>query len=344
MKHRRIARLISVLLAALMLASVCSVSAFAKTTKTYKTYVSFGDSVPAGVSLASYKKAHNSAAGKKDYFINVPGTYVDIVAKKVNAKKLYPYAIPGMRSEELRMLLCNDYNGDLHEATVTSSLNGYITPGGKYEGKQPVQDFQKLRKQYQKAVKQADLITLGIGFNDVWFSMLGAAMELQASGMVSEMPELTLFKEAEKLGDFGAALKKAEETLNTVIQLTPYLPVITEAGIAAKARYFVNYRAIVERIYALNPDVTIVSIGYFEALIPGKLEATNVIHLFGVAMQPSFEAMNAYTRIRPTLYGKYYFADMHGTETIYKADNKFDPHPTLKGHRYMAKQILKVLP
>ena len=37
--------------------------------------------------------------------------------------------------------------------------------GGKYTGKNPVKDYQKLRGLYQKAVKEADLITVGIGFN-----------------------------------------------------------------------------------------------------------------------------------------------------------------------------------
>ncbi|MBQ1370011.1 MAG: hypothetical protein IIY38_02665 [Clostridia bacterium] len=349
---RTMKKLIAVLLAALMLASLGSVSAFAKTksaaagrgkVKTYNVVTSFGDSVAAGVSTSTYKAAHETKEAKTNYFIRVPGTYVDRVAKKVKAKKVYPLAQPGMRSEELRMLLCDDYKGDGHEAYVTNALNGYTSPGGKYKGKDPVGDYKKLRSLYQTAVKEADLITVGIGFNDVWFSILAAAVELSETGKVSDTPELTLFKKAEQLGSMGKALKQAEDALNTVMKITPYIPVITEAGIEAKARYFVNYRAIIERIYSLNPDVTIVSIGYHDALIPGEFDATNFLHYFAI-FQPSFEAMNAYTMVRPTLYGTYYYVDMHGTKTVMNSSKTWDPHPTDAGHKYMAQQILKALP
>ena len=202
---RTIRKTVAVLLVMLMLVSVAGVSAFAKSAgaakgkdyKTYKTYVSFGDSVAAGVSTSTYKAAHETKEAKKNYFVRVPGTYADRVAKKVHTKKLYPLAQPGMRSEELRMLLTDDYNGDGHEAYVTNALNGFTATGGKYTGKNPVKDYQKLRGLYQKAVKEADLITVGIGFNDVWFSILAAAVELSENGKVSKTPELTLFKKAE---------------------------------------------------------------------------------------------------------------------------------------------------
>ena len=343
---RTIRKTVAVLLVMLMLVSVAGVSAFAKSAgaakgkdyKTYKTYVSFGDSVAAGVSTSTYKAAHETKEAKKNYFVRVPGTYADRVAKKVHTKKLYPLAQPGMRSEELRMLLTDDYNGDGHEAYVTNALNGFTATGGKYTGKNPVKDYQKLRGLYQKAVKEADLITVGIGFNDVWFSILAAAVELSENGKVSKTPELTLFKKAEQLGSMGKALKQAENAI------TPYIPVITEAGIEAKARYFVNYRAIIERIYALNPDVTVVAIGYHDALLPGEqFDASNFLDYFAI-FQPSFEAMNLYTMVRPTLYGTYYYVDMHGTETVLNSSDTWDPHPTDAGHKYMAQQILKVLP
>ena len=335
-------KITAVLLAVVMLLSLSCVSAFAKAgkVKTYDTVVSFGDSVAAAVSTDAYTKAHASKAGQKSYFINVPGSYVDIVSKKVKAKKLYPYAQPGMRSEELRMLLCNDYPGDGHEAYVTNSLDA---PGKKYTGTDPIGDYLTLRKPYQKAVKEADLVMVGIGFNDVWFSILAAAMELSETGKVSDMPELTLFKNAKKLGSLGAALQKAEEALNTVLQIAPYVPIMTEAGLEAKARYFVNYRAIIERIYALNPDVTIVAVGYFEALIPGSFDPTNIMNYLAV-LQPSFEAMNLYTSVRPTPYGKYIYVDTHGTETILATGEKWDPHPTEAGHKHMAKRIIQALP
>ena len=349
---RTIRKLTAILMALLMLASLGSVSAFAKSAgtakakdyKTYKTYVSFGDSVAAGVSTSTYEAAHKTKEAKTNYFVRVPGTYVDRVAKKVHTKKLYPLAQPGMRSEELRMLLCDDYSGDGHEAYVTNALNGFTSTGGKYTGKDPVKDYQKLRGLYQKAVKEADLITVGIGFNDDWFSILAAAVELSENGKVSKTPELTLFKKAEQLGSMGKVLKQAENALNTVMKIAPYIPVITEAGIEAKARYFVNYRAIIERIYALNPDVTVVAIGYHDALLPGEqFDASNFLDYFAI-FQPSFEAMNLYTMVRPTAYGTYYYVDMHGTETVMNSSKTWDPHPTDAGHKYMAQQILKVLP
>ena len=343
--NHRLKKITATLLAVVMLLSLSCVSAFAKTAKvkTYDTVVSFGDSVAAAVSTDAYTKAHATKEAKTNYFVTVPGSYVEIVSRGVKAKKVYPLAQPGMRSEELRLLLCNDYNGDRVEDYVCNALMGYVTPGKKYKGKDPVKDYKTLRGKYQKAVKDADLVMIGIGFNDVWFSILAAAAELSETGTVSDMPELTLFKNAKKLGSMGAALAKAEEALNTVLQIAPYVPVIVEAGVEAKARYFVNYRAIIERIYELNPDVTIVAVGYFEALIPGKFDATNIMDYLAV-LQPSFEAMNLYTSVRPTPYGKYIYVDTHGTETILGTGEKWDPHPTEAGHKHIAKQILNALP
>ena len=80
---RTMKKLIAVLLAALMLASLGSVSAFAKTksaaagrgkVKTYNVVTSFGDSVAAGVSTSTYKAAHETKEAKTNYFIRVPGT------------------------------------------------------------------------------------------------------------------------------------------------------------------------------------------------------------------------------------------------------------------------------
>ncbi len=345
MRHP-VRKTIAAFLALLMLLSLSGVAAFAKsgqTVKTYKTYTSFGDSVAAAVSTTAYKKAHATKDAKTNYFVRVPGSYADRVGKAVKAKKVYPLAQPGMRSTELRMLLSNDFNGDFHEKYIANALIGYTNPSKKYKGDDPVGEYLKLRGKYQKAVKEADLITVGIGFNDVWFALLAAAVEFSETGIVSDMPELTLFKEAEKLGSLGAALQKAEETLNTLLKLGPLAPAITEAGFEAKARYFVNYRAIIERIYELNPDVTIVAVGYFEALVPGKFDATNILDYL-VIFQPSFEAMNLYTSVRPTPYGKYIYVDTHGTETILGSSDTWDPHPTMKGHKHIAEQIINALP
>ena len=345
MRHP-VRKTVAVLLALLMLLSLSGVAAFAKsgkTVKTYKTYTSFGDSVAAAVSTSAYKKAHATKEAKTNYFIRVPGSYVDRVGKAVNAKKVYPLAQPGMRTTELRMLLSNTFRGDAHEEYVAKALVGYTNPGKKYEGDDPIGEYLKLRKQYQKAVKEADLITLGLGFNDVWFALLAAVTEYSEYGFVSDMPELSLFKEADKLGSLGAALKQAEDLLNTLLKLGPLAPGIIEAGFEAKARYFVNYRAIVEQIYSLNPDVTLVAVGYFEALIPQSFDPTNIRDYLAI-FQPSFEAMNLYTSIRPTPYGKYIYVDTHGTETILGSSDTWDPHPTMKGHKYMAQKIIEALP
>lgn len=340
-------KIVAVLLAMLMLVSVGSVAAFAKTTgssvKRYNTVVSFGDSVASGVSMSNFAEAHKTAEAKKTFFVRVPGSYVDIVANKVKAKKLYPLSQPGMRSEELRMLLCNDYQGDRYEDFVANMLIGMLSPGGKYKGKTPLKDYKKFRKQYQNAVKEADLVLISIGFNDMWLSILAAAMELQESGKLSDNPLDTLFKEAEKLGSLGDAIKKAEEAMNTVLGIAALVPVLLEAATEASARYYINQRAIIERIYQLNPDVTICAVGYHEAMIPGEFDPSNFMHYLAVT-QIDFEIRNLMLMVRPTLYGTYYYADTHGTETVLSSTDTWDPHPTDKGQKNMAKKILKALP
>ena len=101
---------------------------------------------------------------------------------------------------------------------------------------------------------------------------------------------------------------------------------------------------VVADAVAKAADVTVVAIGYHDALLPGEqFDAYNFLDYFAI-FQPSFEAMNLYTMVRPTLYGTYYYVDMHGTETVLNSSDTWDPHPTDAGHKYMAQQILKVLP
>ena len=279
------------LVLALVLMALCSVSAFAATknnVKQYNIYLQLGDSVAVGFSQPGFDRTKHK--------VRVAGTYGDLLAKDVKAKKFYPYAQMGFRSSEIRMLLDNSYNGDeLTDTEVARATDGYATKA----------NLKAQRKQYQAAVKKADLITIDVGLNDLWLPFVGATDQ-----QLYEMPKAFVDYLTHLYDDF-------EE----------------------------NYKVILKKIYKLNPDVKVVSVGTYN---PSKHWGVFPVY-WGKVLDPMFQHMNDYKKSFTKVYGaKYKYADVSDTEThteyMVVWFGVFDPHPTQKGYYYMEEQILKVLP
>lgn len=356
--HHHWKQAVAALLMLVIFASATCVTAFAEPdgrVRQYKVYTSLGDSCGSGFGLPEY-----NAAGKfVQYGRRITGAYPDLVANAVRAKKLNQMCVPDFRTNELRFLLDNGNQGDwiLETQAWNMTLGGY--------NKEVLKSW---RPAYQKAVKQADLITLDIGVNDTWFDLIAWVYSVKQDGLVSGYPQGTLEQELATYGPDVTIQRNVQAFLNAIFTRPGNLPTYAGTWLDMIIKYLTdfynNYRAIVKQIYALNPDVTIValssynpykawSVGNAGPIVGGGYTALNLIY------QPMLNTMNQFKQSFETEYrGQYYYVDVTQTElfcdthpflslyenTTMYGNSGFNPHPTPAGHQYEASKIIEALP
>ena len=126
-----------------------------------------------------------------------------------------------------------------------------------------------------------------------------------------------------------------------------------EAIIKWLTDYQRNYNAIVARIYELNPDVTVVSMGFYNPIVNWDIIPND--KAWEHAVQPYYDMLNATKKKFVGIYKNYYFVDERDVEVINNKatlpmlenltmdDSGFNPHPNAEGHKTIANRIIKVL-
>ena len=292
-------RLLALLLALTLMGSLLAVGASAasgSTVKHYSVYVNLGDSIASGYGLPNDQTPKTI----------VPNSYVARLAYAVQADYYYAYAQRGYRAAEVRMLLDNNYNGDAltDSAEMLEATANYTTS----------KSLKSQRKGYQQAVKSADLITLDVGFNDIWLPM---------KHYVNQWTENTV----------GAALTFPVLSAQTVWEWT--------------GEFMINYAKVVDKILELNPDCTIILVGSYNPCDTWSL--TGMPIGYGKLIGPVYEAINAYKKTIAALHSSNCtYVDVSGvdvgTKQLDLSQGGFEPHPTKKGHEYMFNQIVAALP
>ena len=362
MEMKRVDRLakkfVAVLMMLIVFASATCMAAFAEVNgqvRQYKVYTSLGDSCGSGFGLPDYNKYGRFV----QYGHRVKGAYPDLVAKAVRAKKLNQMCVPDFRTNELRFLLDSGNQGDwiLQTQAWNMTLGGY--------NKEVLNSW---RPAYQKAVREADLITLDIGVNDTWFDLIAWVYSVKQHGLVDGAPQGTLEQELAMYGPDITIQRNVQAFLNAVATTPANLPTYAATWLDMIVKYltdfYKNYEAIVRQIYALNPDVTIVALSCYNPykawnvasagpIVGGGYTALNLVY------QPMLNTMNQFKQSFVNQYrGRYYYVDVTQTElfcdthpflSVYENvtmyDNSgFNPHPTPAGQQYEAAKIIEALP
>ncbi len=347
MKHSIWKKTLSILLAGVLMVSMLSIAASAaektESGKTYASYTSLGDSIAAGFMLPDYqdKQENGQHIVSKS---RVEGAYPTLVSDAVGSENTHYLAQPGLRTVDLHMLLDDDYDGDF----VTQNSLGRLTQqvaGVKEEVDYSTDTMKAQRKQYQEAIKESDLITVDIGMNDTMITALGLASSIVGlDGM--EAP-----KEGEK-PDFSSMIQdqvslekfvsNGEKALQTIANSSELKEKFTYSLHYMLKDWQKDYKAIIDKIFELNPDATVVAVGNY-----------NTMKHFGAVSYLTkwyYDGINDY---------KKNLADSYGDKLVYAAvpdatlncnslksivDAKtIDFHPNTEGHKYMAEQILSVL-
>ena len=221
-------------------------------------YVALGDDITGGTALDGTAKTYPELIG--DALAMADDSFDDDVVAN--------YAIGGMRTEELLALVSSGYNGDAY--TQARYGAGY---------------FNGLRAQYLNNIKNADLVTLNVGVNNLttfpitqtllayngeeayemdWARYIGdnyynkinkgknAVIDL-VLGIVdraeNRVPEL----------DGISAYERCERAVNT-------FATAIESMLYGMVGYIVNLDTAVEKIAEINPNATIVMIGFYNPM------------------------------------------------------------------------------
>ncbi len=354
-------KVLSIVLCVVMLFAL-TVPAFAASGKNYydyENYVCVGDSIAAGCALARdgkptnfdqtiddpNKVMDNSYVFRGYDFSVAPNAYHSLVANELGST-LYQCARSGLRAVELRYMLDGTYN-DYDTSRVWG--NTYFDNDGNGF---TLADLDAMNKQvsYAEKIKKADLLTLNIGSNDVFsFTMTIVIKELTKD---SSDPALVAIKDfLNKGGNIGTAFVKLIEAYEKMGKATELMSTLTATMNKAYDQFKVNFNAVVEKIYELNPDVTVVAVGVYNPLDGVKLSSSSKLDISGI-VAPVVTTINTYIKSFRLSYDNYYFANVVGTETYSMSldDNYFSEyliakvHPTIEGHKYMAEKILAALP
>lgn len=298
-------RLVSLLLA-LALLVLPVLPAFAAEEDSY-TYIALGDSITTGVGL---KDTHFSSTAKsydvqENYHDYSKDCYVARVADALGLDRDHAvnYGMPAAMSSNIL---------DLVRTGSTASGVAYY-------------DLPTLRQE----LADADLITLLIGSNDTVLQLMGAmgratngkATKLLIPLLTGTMRELnlqnlqTLRKGLENLDLTPEKLKAALKLLDSGME---------EICDQTRGQTVANVEQILQELRALNPDAQIILVGYYNPL--------PFLPTYG----RHFRLLNRSVKALAQQYGADYVS-------IPYTSIANDGHPTVCGHKYIARQILKAV-
>ena len=306
----------------------------------YKNYVLLGDSVASGYRdvMSDNDDLYNKTYGETAY-CRVPGSYADVLANAIiEDKSMTAFAGPGFRTIEIRYMLEDDFDEADDYMFHPAQMNAVGEPGSE-----------EYRTAYKKAVAAADLITLGVGGND-WGAYLGWVIaDVFEEENVADKYKKELVKILESM-EMGTEMVEKLVDLAHVAGALPELAATIPAALSyGLGKFYSNWDIMIQDIYDLNPDVTLMVIGMsdngvkgnyydYDGVVGGpvnedgaeqdELTTTIVNFIMGVGNRPMIEGAKKFG---------YTYVDTAGTTYV-------ESHPDAAGHVHIANKIIEALP
>ena len=275
------------------------------------TYVALGDSICAGIGLTNVQYSHNLTGVDVSYnFKGYPeASYVGQVAKMLGLDRDHAInlGLPGAMSK------------DIVEMTSTGTMKEMnMLSGCQYD-----------YPEFIDYIKSADVISVQLGSNDAFVPTVvsfGEATSWKSEDLASIVLSGNLRGgNTEAKSALRESLKKLKLTRSekdAVWKL--FFTGMDEICDQAYTNVTASLPQIVAGIRALNPDAKIVLLGY-----------TNPVPLLP-AWNRYFSKLNRFAKDLAAQEGLIYV-------DIPRAQTAADGHPTVKGHQYIANQILNAL-
>ena len=275
------------------------------------TYVALGDSITSGVGLADMK--YNIAQIGYDLRPNFEGyssqCYTALVGKGLGLDRQHAInlGLPGLMSPDMVDMVQSSAMPKMNQASGAY----YIYP------------------EYQKYLRKADIVSIQIGSNDALVPCivgLGNATNWKSEQFANLMVSGSLRNfNFEKMGTVISALNRMKLTRQESADTRQLLfHGMDEICDQAYTNVAASLPQIVAAIRALNPDAKIVLLGY-----------TNPVPMLP-AWNSYFKKLNSFAKGLAAQEGLVYVP-------IPRAQTAADGHPTVKGHKYIAQQILNAL-
>lgn len=275
------------------------------------TYVALGDSITSGVGLADMK--YNIAQIGYDLRPNFEGyssqCYTALVGKGLGLDRQHAInlGLPGLMSPDMVDMVQSSAMPKMNQA----SGSYYVYP------------------EYQEYLRKADIISIQIGSNDALVPCivgLGEATNWKSEQLAGLMVSGALRDfNFQKLGLFLEALNRMTLTFDESRATNRLLfRGMDEICDQAYTNVTNSLPQIVAGIRALNPDAKIVLLGY-----------TNPVPLLP-AWNRYFSKLNRFAKDLAAQEGLIYVG-------IPRTQTAADGHPTVKGHKYIAQQILNAI-
>ena len=275
------------------------------------TYVALGDSITSGVGLADMK--YNIAQIGYDLRPNFEGyssqCYTALVGKGLGLDRQHAInlGLPSLMSPDMVDMVQSSAMPKMNQA----SGSYYVYP------------------EYQEYLRKADIISIQIGSNDALVPCivgLGEATNWKSEQLAALMVSGALRDfNFQKLGLFLEALNRMTLTFDESRATNRLLfRGMDEICDQAYTNVTNSLPQIVASIRALNPDAKIVLLGY-----------TNPVPLLP-AWNRYFSKLNRFAKDLAAQEGLIYVG-------IPRTQTAADGHPTVKGHKYIAQQILNAI-
>ena len=351
MKNLR--KVLVLLLAVMVLASVLGLQAFAAGSRNPEAYapyspyaaygypnayVSLGDSISAGYDRYEHREMQG-------YMPTPETSYPSIVAKTLNCWH-YPASFIGYRTTELAVSLGITVPAEELDLYHTTGYYWMYDADGQchfWDGSAAIPT------PLSYGVSVASLMTINVGNNDVLTAPLSlAAIDVLEAGQKYQENEGAIATAIES-GELCQTLASMYQLMNQLGYYKEYIPAVLARMEAGVEQIKVNMPKIIERLRSVNTTGQIAIVGMYNPYGEMSLTDSGLIKI-GKMGQLVCDRVNSYYKQICKETGCVY-VDVSDTESY--ADLKpssilkglgEDAHPTHKGHAYMAKQILDAIP
>ena len=306
----------------------------------FENYLLLGDSVASGYRdvMCDEDDTYNKTY-QETVYCRVPGSYADVLTKAIiEDDTMTAFAAPGYRTVEIRYMLEDDFDEADDYMFHPAQLNAVGDAGSE-----------EYRTAYKKAVAEADLITLGVGGND-WGAYLGWVVSdiFEKENVADEYAE-----QLQGIIEGGTMDVETIKSLVEIVHLAGALPELVATLPSALSdglsNFYKNWDIMIQDIYDLNPDVTLMVLGMSDNSVKGKYYGYNGEEGEPISTDAVTQSEVVTTIVdfimtvgnTPMIEGAekfgYTYVDTAGTTYV-------ESHPDADGHIYIANKIIEALP
>ncbi len=336
-------KILSVVLCAVLLITALGVPALAVNAEDYSAlpyhnYCYLGDSISWGYGLDPNADNHD----KFSVGTRVRGSFTDIIGSVLeqnNGAVVQPAASSGSRLCDYRILLERGMGVE----------NPYDRANDWYGNRHPerTEVLRSMGPQIVSWVREADLITLQVGINDLTAALVNA---LYATGLVDldKIQQLSL-SDPSTLADYLTT------ALTNVCQSPDILGNVIRTFNNEITDIRANAREVLKDVVALAPEADIIIVGYHKAVQSLRvIGGTDFSMIFDIA-NTALVSLNDYYAELANGYGNVYYVNAPDAEIFYPEGTHltdivkdikgflYGVHPNHAGHAYIAERVLDKL-